>query len=131
MTQDIHPARSLSFSIRCNPVDDTHGTLHTPLYSEANTLLITLSLWLRYIYRCTFHSWHYNTRCASSNRNRKFDIFTAPTKGKLFEPAYSQVFIQNKIDRQRTRSRESGRLAGRQTVRRHRWTFLLLHGVVN
>ena len=38
-------------------------------------------------------------------------------KAKSRELAYSQAFIQNKIDRQRFRSRESGR----QTVRRLWW----------
>jgi len=47
------------------------------------------------------------------NCNRKLDISTAPTKAKLREPAYSQALIQNKIDGQWVRSRESGR----QTVR--------------
>ena len=48
------------------------------------------------------------------NRNRKLLISRAPTQAKSQEPAYSQAFNQNKIDRQRSRSRESGR----QTVRR-------------
>src|SRR6218665_3904437 len=47
------------------------------------------------------------------DRNRKLEISTAPTKSKLWEPACSHVLIQNKIDRQRVRSR-----ASRQTVRR-------------
>src|SRR6218665_2724748 len=51
------------------------------------------------------------------NRNRKPVISTAPTKARSREPAYSQALIQNKIDRQRVRSRESGR----QTVRRLWW----------
>ena len=51
---------------------------------------------------------------APLNRNRNLDISTAPTKARSREPAYSQALIQNKIDRQRVRSRESGR----QTVRR-------------
>ena len=50
-------------------------------------------------------------------RNRKLDISTAPTKARSREPAYSQALIQNKIDRQRVRSRE----LGRQTVRRLWW----------
>ena len=41
--------------------------------------------------------------------NRKLEISTAPTEAKLREPAYSQVLIQNKIDRQRVGFRESGR----------------------
>src|SRR6218665_3193747 len=48
------------------------------------------------------------------NRNRKLQISRAPTKAKSQEPAYSQALNQNKIDRQQSRSRESGR----QTVRR-------------
>src|SRR6218665_2535053 len=48
------------------------------------------------------------------NRNRKLLISRAPTKAKSQEPAYSQALNQNKVDRQRSRSRESGR----QTVRR-------------
>src|SRR6218665_1165973 len=44
-----------------------------------------------------------------SNRNRKLLISRAPTKAKSQEPAYSQALNQNKIDRQRSRSKESGR----------------------
>src|SRR6218665_1862068 len=51
------------------------------------------------------------------NRNRKLLISREPTKAKSQEPAYSQALNQNKIDRQRSRSRESGR----QTVRRLWW----------
>ena len=40
-----------------------------------------------------------------------------PPKAKSQEPVYSQALIQNIIDRQRVRSRESGR----QTVRRLWW----------
>jgi len=50
--------------------------------------------------------------------NRNLEISTAPTKVKLQEPAYSQVHIQNKIDKQRVRSRV------RQTVRRLSWKVL-------
>jgi len=56
------------------------------------------------------------------NRNRKLDISTAPTKARSWEPAYSQALIQNKIDKQRVRSRESGR----QTVR---WLWRMVFGV--
>jgi len=31
-----------------------------------------------------------------------------PTKAKSREPAYSQALVQNKVDRQRVRSREVG-----------------------
>ena len=41
--------------------------------------------------------------------NRKLLISRAPTKAKSQEPAYSQALNQNKIDRQWSRSRESGR----------------------
>ena len=58
-----------------------------------------------------------NSSYISHDRNRKLDISTAPTKARLREPAYSQAPIQNKIDRQRVKSRESGR----QTVRRLWW----------
>src|SRR5688572_29440711 len=54
------------------------------------------------------------------NRNRKLDISKAPTKAKSRKPAYSQALNQNRIDRQRSKSRESGR----QTVRRLRWMML-------
>jgi len=43
------------------------------------------------------------------DRNRKLQISRAPTKAKSQEPAYSQSLNQNKINRQRSRSRESGR----------------------
>jgi len=46
---------------------------------------------------------------ASYNSNRKLEISTAPIKAKSWEPAYSKVLIQNKIDRQRVRSSELGR----------------------
>ena len=41
-------------------------------------------------------------RVTNRNRIRKLEIFTAPTKAKSLEPAYSQALIQNKIDRQRS-----------------------------
>ena len=50
-----------------------------------------------------------NFKKSNRNRNPKLDISTAPTKAKSWEPAYSQALIQNKIDRQRIRTRESGR----------------------
>jgi len=52
--------------------------------------------------------------CPDRNRKRKLKISAAPTKAKSRKPAYSQALIQNKIDRQRFRSTESGR----QTIRR-------------
>jgi len=55
------------------------------------------------------------------NRNCKLQISTAPTKAKSREPAYSQALIQNKIARQRARSRESQ--AHRQTAIVARATF--------
>jgi len=54
------------------------------------------------------------------NRNHKLMISRAPTKAKSQEPAHSQAVNQNKIDRQWSRSRESGR----QTVRRLWWMVL-------
>ena len=45
-----------------------------------------------------------------------------PTKAKSREPAYSQALVQNKIDRQRVRSRESDR----QTVI---WLWRMVFGV--
>src|SRR6218665_125897 len=50
-------------------------------------------------------------------RNRKLEIPRAPTKAKSQEAAYSQALNQNKIDRQRSRFKESGR----ETVRRLWW----------
>ena len=50
------------------------------------------------------------------NRIRNLEISTAPTKAKLWESAYSQALDQNKIDRQRPRSRESGRQTDSQTA---------------
>jgi len=41
--------------------------------------------------------------------NRKLQPSKEPTKAKSREPAYSQALNQNKIYRQRWRSRESGR----------------------
>src|SRR6218665_1200254 len=51
------------------------------------------------------------------HRNRKLEISRALTKAKSREPACSQVLNQNKIDRQQSKSRESGR----QTVRQLWW----------
>jgi len=45
------------------------------------------------------------------------------SKVKSREPPYSQALIQNKIDRQRVRSRESGRQAGRQSDGYGGWWF--------
>ena len=45
--------------------------------------------------------------------NRKLQIYTAPTKAKARELDYSQTLIQNKINRQRVRFRESGRQTDR------------------
>ena len=52
------------------------------------------------------HSW-VGIQCI--NRNRNLETSTAPTKAKSREPAYSQALNQNKIGRQRVKSRESGR----------------------
>src|SRR6218665_1150569 len=60
---------------------------------------------------------HLSPLALARNRNRKLLISRAPTKAKSQEPAYSQALNQNKIDRQRSRSKESGR----QTVRRLWW----------
>src|SRR6218665_3636230 len=62
-------------------------------------------------------NYRYEVARTNRNRNRKLLISRAPTKAKSQEPAYSQALNQNKIDRQRSRSRESGR----QTVRRLWW----------
>src|SRR6218665_1915407 len=62
------------------------------------------------------------------NRNRKLLISRAPTKAKSQEPAYSHALNQNKIDRQRSRSRESGRQAGRQSDGYGRWCLELRRG---
>src|SRR6218665_2730770 len=53
-------------------------------------------------------------RTVDRNRNRKLEISTAPTKAKSREPAHSQALIQNKLDSQRSRSRESLRQAVRR-----------------
>ena len=58
-----------------------------------------------------------DTNPHTPNCNRKLLISRAPTKAKSQEPAYSQALNQNKIDRQWSRSRESGR----QTFRRLWW----------
>jgi len=46
------------------------------------------------------HQWATNR-----NHNHKLKISTVPTKVKSQEPAYSKAIVQNKIDRQRVRSR--------------------------
>ena len=61
------------------------------------------------------------TRLYNRNHNHKHEISTEPTKAKSRESSYSHALVQNKIDRQRVRSIESGRQAGRQTVRRLWW----------
>jgi len=50
------------------------------------------------------------------NRNRRLKISTALTKAKSRKLAYSQALVQNKIDRQLVRSRDSGRQANSQTA---------------
>jgi len=55
--------------------------------------------------------WYLNRR-----PDHKLEICTAPTKAKSRDPAYSQALIQNEIDRQRVRSRESGMQADCQTA---------------
>ena len=67
------------------------------------------------VHTTEYRLWRQNIYCR--NRNRKLKISRALTKAKSREPACSQALIQNKIDRQRVRSRESGR----QTVRRLWW----------
>ena len=57
-----------------------------------------------------------NNYVSHFDRNCKRDISTAPTKARSREPAYSLALIQNKIDRQRVRSRGSGRQADSQTA---------------
>src|SRR6218665_590172 len=54
---------------------------------------------------------YHNRKC-----NRKVEISTALAKAKWREPAYSQALVQNKINRQRVRCRESGRKADSQTA---------------
>src|SRR6218665_2089948 len=61
------------------------------------------------------------------NRNRKLLISRAPTKAKSQEPAYSQALNQNKIDRQRSRSRESGRQTLMQNVRYSLYSCTYIH----
>ena len=48
-------------------------------------------------------------RCSYRNRKLLLLISRAPTKAESQEPAYSQALNQNKINRQRSRSRESRR----------------------
>ena len=59
-------------------------------------------------------SLHINQLTRSCYRNRNLEISRAPTKVKSRELVYSQALVQNKIDRQWVRSRESCRQAGRQ-----------------
>ena len=60
----------------------------------------------------------FDRKVAGSNRivivNSEISI--VPTKAKSREPSYSQALIQNKIDRQLVRSRESVRQADSQTA---------------
>src|SRR6218665_3749219 len=57
---------------------------------------------------CGRHKW------MAPNCNRKFEISTAPTKAKSREPAYSQSLVQNEIDWQRVRARESDTISAVQ-----------------
>src|SRR6218665_376399 len=90
-------------------MNDYMLTLWKPLLRE--NLIESLSI------RLDCMKFNHHTNPSSHNRNRKLLISRAPTKAKSQEPAYSQALNQNKIDRQRSRSRESGR----QTVRRLWW----------
>ena len=51
-----------------------------------------------------------------TNRNPNLTIFTAPTKAKFREPAYSHALNQNKINRQRVKIHRV-----RQAVRQLWW----------
>lgn len=53
-------------------------------------------------------------------RNHKLKISTASKIVKFWEPAYSQAPSQNKLIGRGSQSSESGRQAGRQSVRRLR-----------
>src|SRR6218665_333604 len=55
--------------------------------------------------RCLRSSGIYFRSPGLRNRNGKLQISRAPTKGRSQKPAYSQALNQNKIDRQRSRSR--------------------------
>jgi len=83
----------------------------------SGSLLASLSLLKTYFYSQSHHTG------SAADHNRKLLVSRAPTKAKLQEPAYSQVLNQNKINRQRSRSRESGsetvRLSGLHCERRY------------
>src|SRR6218665_269447 len=96
----------------------TRWTWVTPRFQAA----VSDSINLRLIVGCLltiskFILTYFAPKILTRNRNRKLLISRALTKAKSQEPAYSQALNQNKIDRQRSRSRESGR----QTVRRLWW----------
>src|SRR6218665_3201095 len=55
-------------------------------------------------------------------------LSAAPTKAKSREPAYSQSPIKTKIDRQRVRSRESGRYMYRRSDGYGGWCLELRRG---
>src|SRR6218665_152701 len=62
------------------------------------------------------NAWVLQAMNSYRNRNCKLLISKAPTKAKSQEPTYSHALNQNKIDRQRSRSRESCRQADSQTA---------------
>src|SRR6218665_3896206 len=101
----------------CGNVDTEVQNYQLLSRSQARFLFLSASTALL---SCTIFHQAFNQSIVyyrNRNRNRKLLISRAPTKAKSQEPAYSQALNQNKIDRQRSRSGESGR----QTVRRLWW----------
>src|SRR6218665_87052 len=88
--------------------------LEQQLPMAAKHILITWKCLLYENIRDKLHRIIHYVLTKYSSRNSKLEISTVHTKVESREPAYPQVLIQNKIDRQLVRSRESGQ----QTVRR-------------
>src|SRR6218665_1993349 len=78
---------------------------HTYIHRQANRFLGIRAKTLQLVYQF-LGSTGLKPICFL-NRNRKLEISTAPTKAKSREPAYSHALVQNKIGRQRVKSKES------------------------
>ena len=63
---------------------------------------------VRKILRATLHSSVFVQNNRRPNRNLEISVALTKSELKSHEPAYLQALIQNKIDRQRVRSREQG-----------------------
>src|SRR6218665_3896368 len=110
----MHPRINITQEAPYGP--KTVATMH--IVSNCEILQFRPDLFGYYLHCLPHLTILYRLDCYSSRsyRNRKLEISRAPTKAKSRKPAYSPALVQNKIDRQRVRFRESVRQADSQTA---------------